>query len=241
MYYELHGSGRPLVLLHGGVLTIDLTFGQILPALAKDRQVIAIELQGHGHTADTGRQMTLDNLADDVVALLGLLGIGRADFFGFSLGGMVSVTLQLRHPGVVGKLVLASVPSSLDGYHAEVRPGQFDPASPKMPTSADFAAMQDAYRRVAPDPEHFPEFLARASAVVGAFEGWTADQLRTIGAPVLLLIGDNDFVRIEHAAEMLEFIPDAQLAVLPAASHMDVMRRTDQVLALVVPFLDASA
>jgi pimeloyl-ACP methyl ester carboxylesterase len=241
MYYEVHGSGRPLVLLHGGVVTIDLNFGAVLPVLAKDRQVVAIELQGHGHTADTGREMTLDNLAGDVVALLGKLGIGRADFYGFSLGALVIQTLAVRHPDVVGRAVVASAPFRPDGYYPEVTPGQADFSSPKLPTADDFEAMQQAYRRVAPDPGHFQEFQARTAGMVGAFAGWTDEQLRAISAPMLILLGDDDFVRVEHGAEMRELIPGAQLAVLPGAVHMDVMRRTDQVLALVVPFLDASS
>src|ERR1017187_3339105 len=108
LYYEVYGTGRPLVLLHGGLMTIDLTFGPLIPALAEDHQVIGIELQGHGHTADIDRPMAIEILADDVVTLLGQLGIEQADFFGFSLGGLVDLALVLRHPGLVGKLVVAS-------------------------------------------------------------------------------------------------------------------------------------
>jgi len=239
VYYETHGDGRPLVLLHGGVLTLDRTFGPVLPALAKNHQVIGIELQGHGHTADAERDMTLENLASDVEVLLAQLGIGQADFFGFSLGGMVSLELTIRHPGLAGRLVLASVPSRLDGYHPGTRPGAAEPDWGRLPTAADGQMMEDDYRRVAPDPGHFHQHLARTSALVAAFRGWSADQLASLRAPTLLLIGDNDFVRIEHAAEMLDTIPGAQLAVLPGTRHTEVMQRADQVLALVLPFLDA--
>ncbi|HTQ90955.1 MAG TPA: alpha/beta fold hydrolase [Streptosporangiaceae bacterium] len=108
LYYEIHGSGRPLVLLHGGLLTIDLSFGPLLEPLAATRQVIAAELQGHGHTADTGRPMTIEALAGDVVALLDHLGITRADLFGFSLGGLVAYAVALGAPTRVGKLIVAS-------------------------------------------------------------------------------------------------------------------------------------
>jgi pimeloyl-ACP methyl ester carboxylesterase len=115
------------VLLHGGVLTLDRTFGPVLPALARNHQVIGIELQGHGHTADAERDMTLENLASDVEVLLDQLGIGQADFFGFSLGGMVSLELALARPDLAGRLVVASVPSRLDGYHQGTRPGATEP------------------------------------------------------------------------------------------------------------------
>lgn len=239
LYYETHGDGRPLVLLHGGLLTLDRTFGPVLPALARNHQVIGIELQGHGHTADSERDMTLEDLASDVEVLLGQLGIDQADFFGFSLGGMVSLELAITHPELAGRLVLASVPSRLDGYHPGTRPGTAEPDWGRLPTPADGQLMEDDYRRVAPDPDHFQQHLARTAGLVAAFRGWSDGQLAGLQAPTLLLIGDNDFIRIDHAAEMLGLIPGAQLAVLPGTRHMEVMQRADQVLALVLPFLDA--
>src|SRR5579863_6124827 len=108
LYYEIRGNGRPLVLLHGGLMTIDLNFGPVLEPLAASREVIAVESQGHGHTADTGRPMTIEALAGDVVALLDHLGIGQADLFGFSLGGLVACAVALSAPARVGKLIIAS-------------------------------------------------------------------------------------------------------------------------------------
>jgi pimeloyl-ACP methyl ester carboxylesterase len=239
IYYETHGSGRPLVLLHGGVLTFDRTFGPLLPALAKNHQVIGIELQGHGHTADSERELTLENLARDVEGVLGHLGLDQADFFGLSLGGMVSLELAVRRPELAGRLVLASIPRQLDGYHPGTRPGAAEPDWDRLPTAADGKLMEDDYRQVAPDPDHFPQHLAKTSGLVAAFRGWSADQLAAVRSSTLLIIGDNDFVRIDHAAQMREMIPGAQLAVLPGTRHMEVMRRADQVLALVIPFLDA--
>jgi pimeloyl-ACP methyl ester carboxylesterase len=239
LYYETHGDGRPLVLLHGGVLTLDRTFGPMLPALAENHQVIGVELQGHGHTADSGREMTLANLVGDIAALLAELGVSQADFFGFSLGGMVSLELALRHPELIGKLVVVSVPSRLDGYHSGTRPGATEPDWSRLPTADDMRVMEDDYRRVAPHPDHFHEHLVKTSGLVAAFPGWSAEQLASIEAHTLLVIADKDFVRVEHAAEMLALIPDAQLAVLPGTLHMDVMRRSDQLLAIVTPFLDA--
>ena len=147
LYYEIHGSGRPLVLLHGGLLTIDLSFGPLLEPLAAGRQVIAVELQGHGHTADTGRPMTIEALAGDVVALLDHLGIAEADLFGFSLGGLVAFAAALGAPARVGKLIVASA-------DAHRPPGRESAPldEDRMPTPADFQAWRDAYDAVAPDP-----------------------------------------------------------------------------------------
>ncbi|HYR64171.1 MAG TPA: alpha/beta hydrolase [Actinomycetota bacterium] len=240
MYYEVHGAPGerpPIVLLHGGLLTIDLTFGPILQALAERQQVVAVELQGHGHTADIDREFSLGNLAGDVVALLRQLGIGTADFFGFSLGGMVALEVAIGDPDLVNRLVLASVPFRPDGYHEDVRPpGR--PGSKRMPTEEDFQVMEDAYARVAPDPGHFSECAAKASAAVESFEGWSPDVLRGIGAPTLILVGDTDFVLLEHAVEMFELIPGAQLAMLPGTTHMQVMRDADRLLSLIGPFLE---
>jgi pimeloyl-ACP methyl ester carboxylesterase len=232
LYYEDHGSGHPLVLLHGGLHTIDLSFGALIPLLAASHRVIAVELQGHGHTADIDRVPTYPDLADDVVALLDHLGIERADVFGFSLGGLVAVELGLRHPTRVSRLVLAATQYRPEGYH-----DLSDPASVRMPTPVEFAEMEQAYRRVAPDPDRWEAFAEKLNGVVHMAPGWSADDMRRLAAPVLLVIGDTDFVRIEHAAEMLELIPDAQLAVLPRTRHTELMLRTDVLAPLVEGFL----
>jgi pimeloyl-ACP methyl ester carboxylesterase len=239
MYYELHGAPsarRPLVLLHGGVTTIGLSFGALLPALAAGRLVVAPELQGHGHTADTDRPMTLPALAADVVGLLDELGIERADFLGYSLGGLTALELAVRHPDRVGRLVLAAAPYHQEGYHAEIREPDF--SSPRMPGEADFQEMADVYKAVAPHPEQFQALLAKCSAAAHAPLPWTADDLRGLRAPTLLVIGDTDFVRIGHAAQMRDLVPDAALAVLPDTTHMTLMRRTALLLPLLAEFLD---
>jgi pimeloyl-ACP methyl ester carboxylesterase len=232
LYYETRGTGRPLVLLHGGLQTIDLSFGPLLEPLAASRQVIAVELQGHGHTADTGRPMTIEALADDVVALLDQLGIDEADLFGFSLGGLVAYAVALGTPARVGKLIVASV-------DAHRPPGRESAAldDARMPTSADFQAMRDAYDAVAPDPAHFEEFAAKTSAMVHEFPGWT-DELKSLQAPTLLIFGDRDFSPLPDVVETFERLPDAQLAVLPGTTHVGVTRRPGEVLALITPFLE---
>lgn len=239
MYYEIHGAGhgtgRPLVLLHGGVLTIGLSFAAVLPALAAERRVVAPELQGHGRTADIERAMTVPNLACDVVALLDELGIEQADFLGFSLGGLTALEIAVRHPERVGKLVLASTQYAQDGYHKDVRTPDY--TSPRLPSEADFQEMADAYAAVAPHPEHFQDFLGRCTAAAHAPLPWSADDLRGLAMPTLLVVGDTDFVRVEHAAEMQGLIPDARLAVLPATTHISLMRRTELLLPAVTEFL----
>jgi pimeloyl-ACP methyl ester carboxylesterase len=236
LYHEVHGTGRPLVVLHGGVMNAETCFGAMIPRLAETHQVIPVDLQGHGHTADTDRPVTLANFAADVVGLLDHLGIDRADLFGFSLGSLVSIEMAVTYPARVGRLVLASGHIRADGYHPEI----LDPAqtSPLLPTAEDFEAMRLAYEAVAPDPAHFFPFLQRMQPVVSAFEGWSDAAIGSISGPTLLIVGDRDFVRLEHAALMLDLFPDAQLAVLPGTTHMQVIHRTDALLALVEPFLD---
>jgi pimeloyl-ACP methyl ester carboxylesterase len=234
LYYETRGGGPPLVLLHGGLMTIDLNWGPLLEPLASSRQVIAVELQGHGHTADTDRRMTIEALAGDVVGLLDHLGIAEADLFGFSLGGLVAYAVALGSPARTGKLIAASA----DPYRPPGRQG-----SPidedRMPTPADFQAMRDAYLAVAPDPDHFDEFAAKTSTmVVHEFPGWTADQLRSLQVPTLLIYGDRDFSPLPDVVELFGLLPDAQLAVLPGTTHMGVTRRPGELLALISRFLD---
>jgi pimeloyl-ACP methyl ester carboxylesterase len=228
MYYEEYGSGPPMVLLHGGLLTTELTFGALMPALGKHARLIGVELQGHGHTADTDRPMELTQLADDVMALLDQLQLARADVFGFSLGGMVALELALRAPGRVGKLLIASV---------DHRPGDTELAPERLPGQADFQEMRDAYAAVAPDPKHFDVFASKTSAMVHAFPGWTEAQLGLVSAPTLLMFGDQDFAPLHHAVEMCGLIPGAQLAVLPDTTHMEVMRRTEILGPMVERFL----
>jgi pimeloyl-ACP methyl ester carboxylesterase len=236
LYYEVRGSGRPLVLLHGGLMTIDLNFGPMLEPLAAGRQVIAVELQGHGHTADSSREMTIEALAGDVIALLDHLGIAEADFFGFSLGGLVTYAIAFSAPARVGKIMVASA----DGHRP---PGRESAplGEDLLPTAADFQAMRDAYAAVAPDPAHFDEFAAGASAMVHKFAGWTAAELRSLRVPTLLIFGDRDFSPLADVLELFGFLPDAQLAVLPGTTHMDVARRPAQLLALITQFLDVAA
>ncbi|HEY1619413.1 MAG TPA: alpha/beta hydrolase [Streptosporangiaceae bacterium] len=233
LYYEVRGRGRPLVLLHGGLMTIDLNFGPLLDPLAAGRQVIAVELQGHGHTADTRPEMTIEALAADVIGLLDHLGIGQADILGFSLGGLVAVEAALAAPSRVGRLIVASA-----NPHRPPGRESTPPGDDLMPTPADFQAMHDAYDAAAPDPAHFGESAARTTKMVHEVPG-KASELRSLHAPVLLMFGDRDFSPLPDVLELLGLLPDAQLAVLPGTTHVSVTRRPAEVLALTSRFLDA--
>ena len=218
LYYEEHGEGFPMVLLHGGLMTIDLNFAVALPALAAHHHVIAVELQGHGHTADIDRAPMFTDFAGDVVALLDHLGIDRADVVGFSLGGLTAYELVISHADRVRRAVVASAD------HRNDRPGEVDPA--RLPTEDDFQAMRDAHAAATLDPGSFDAVAAKTVALVHSFTGWTDDDLRGVEVPVLIVLGDTDFIHVEDAAASARLLPHGQLAVLPGTTHMGVSRST---------------
>jgi pimeloyl-ACP methyl ester carboxylesterase len=238
MYVETWGEGTPLVLLHGGMLTIDLNFASLIPTLAERHQVVGVELQGHGRTADIDRPITPAALASDVVAMLDQLGIERAHVFGHSMGAAVALELAVNAPDRVRSIVAASVSVRIDGMHEDLTDPAKMATSTRMPTPQDFAEFTEAYRRLSPHPDHFEEFLGRLSASNADLQGWSDEQLAGITAPVLLVLGDHDFTTVEHAALMLRLIPGSQLAVLPGTTHMQVTRRPDLLLPLLERFLD---
>jgi pimeloyl-ACP methyl ester carboxylesterase len=237
MYYEIHGSNTggnpPLVLLHGGGSTIETSFGKILPGLAKNRQVIAVEQQGHGHTADIDRPFTFEQSAEDTVALLRYLKIGKADFFGYSNGGHIAFVIALRHPDVVRKLVLESMMVDRDGSDPDFWESFEDTKLEDMPSE-----LREAYLRVAPHPEDLPAFFAKSVQRMLNFKGWTSQDVQSISAPTLVVIGDHDIVRPEHAVLMYHLIPYAQLAILPDTDHMTIVKRSDWLLPMIGAFLD---
>src|SRR4051812_30526921 len=215
MYYEIHGSGSPLALLHGGMLTIDLNFAGLIPTLAGKHQVIGVELQGHGRTGDIDRPVTPAGSASDVVALLGHLGIPAAHVFGHSMGAAVALELAVNHPGRVRSVVAASVSVRPDGMHEDFTDPEKMATSTRMPTEEDFTDFREAYLRLSPHPEHFDDFLATLSASDADTQGWSDEQLAGIASPVLLVLGDRDFTTIEHGGLMQQLIRGSQLAVLP--------------------------
>jgi pimeloyl-ACP methyl ester carboxylesterase len=238
MYYETYGDGTPLVLLHGGMLSIDLNFDGLIPTLARKHRVIGVEMQGHGRTADTDREITPAALASDIVGLLDHLDLDRAHVLGHSMGGAVTMELAISHPDRVRSVVPISVSVRPDGIHEDLSDPSTFATSPIMPTPEDFAAFRAEYERLSPHPEHFDEFLARLSASNADLKGWSDDQLAGIAAPVLLVIGDRDFTTNEHAALMQKLIPGSQLAILPNTTHMQVTRRASLLLPMLDDFLD---
>ena len=248
MYYEVHGTGRPLVLLHGNLSTIDVDFGKVLPSLAETRQVIAVEQQAHGHTADIDRPLSIRRWADDTTALLQHLGVEQADFFGFSSGAAVALDIAIRHPELVGKLVLASVTFTLDGLH----PGLLDGIQTLQPEDLAGSPFQEAYARVAPRPEDWPTLIAKIKELDRELPDWPPATIRSLAAPVLLVIGDSDIVRPEHAVELFRLLgggvagdiaglPRSQLAVLPGTTHITLVHRADWLASMIGEFLDAPA
>src|SRR3954462_4739978 len=199
MYYEVQGEGSPLVLLHGGMLSIDLNFADLIPELVGRHRVIGVELQGHGRTADIDREITPAALAGDVVALLDHLGIDRAHVLGHSMGGAVAMELAVSWPDRVRSVVPISISVRPEGMHEDLSDPSKFATSPIMPTQQDFADFRSEYERLSPHPEHFDEFLARLSASNADLKGWSDEQLAGITAPTLLVQGDRDFTTNEHA------------------------------------------
>lgn len=250
MYYEIHGVGEPLVVLHGAYMTID-AMGEIVPSLAETRQVIAVELQGHGRTADVDRPLSYGQMADDVAALLRHIGIASADVFGYSMGGGVAFQLAIRHPELVRKLVAASVSYTHDGMHPELL------AMIPTITPEAFAGspIEEVYLRTAPNPGDFPKLVEKLKQLDMTPYAWPAEDIRGIAAPTLLIIGDSDAIRLEHAVELFRLLgggvmgdlaglPKARLAVLPSTTHFvppgfGVLDRAGWLIPMIGEFLDA--
>jgi pimeloyl-ACP methyl ester carboxylesterase len=248
MYYEEHGSGRPLVLLHGAYMTIE-SMEPLLSGLAGSRRVIAAEQQGHGRTADADRPLTYEGMADDTAALMRHLQIEDADIVGYSMGGGIALQLALRHPALVRKLVLASASFRSDGMHA-VALDMFPSITPELFAGSPIEA---AYQRTAPDPDAFPTLVEKLTTMDTTHYAWPEDEIRAIRAPTLIVIGDSDGIRLEHAVELfklrgggvmgdLEGLPESQLAVLPGTAHYQppgsgLLDRSDWLLAMIERFL----
>jgi len=241
LYYEVHGAGRPVVLLHGAMSAIPSSFGPLVDALADTRQVIAVEQQGHGRTADIDRPLSVAQMADDTLALLAHLGIEQADLIGYSLGAGVALDIVIRHPGVVGKAVLESVTFDVTGLHPGLLEAMADPSPARSPFEQEYLAL-------APDPGHWPQLVAKLQAM--QFPEITAETVSAIQTPLLLVIGDADIVVPEHTVAMFRLLgggvlgdvaplPATQLAVLPGTSHTGVPGRTNMLMTMIPPFLDA--
>lgn len=238
MYYEVHGQGNPLVLLHGGGSTLFTSFAKIIPLLAGRRQVIAVELQAHGRTSDRNAPESFEQDADDVAALLKHLTISKADIMGFSNGGSTSLQLAIRHPECVDKLVAVSAIYKRDG----MQPGFFD--FMQNGTFSDMPQLyKDAFLSVNNDPQKLLNMFNKDRQRMLDFRDWSDELIKSIEVPVLVMVGDKDVVRPEHAMELARLVPKGQLAVLPGG-HGDFMgeamatRPNDKMIALTAAMID---
>jgi len=247
MYYEIHGKGEPVVLLHGSFMALtNFNWPEMMAALAKSRQVIAVEMQGHGRTADIDRDITHANLADDIAALLDYLKIGKADLIGYSMGAGVAMEAAIRHPQKVRKVVSISgvfrdngwVQEALDAY-----PNFTAEALKGTPIEAD-------YKRLSPTPNEFPNFVKRVIAQDLKPYDFGAEKLKATPAPIFFIHGDADGVRLDHIAEMFrlkggEIMGDmrprsaSRLVVLPDTTHVTLMQKIDIIAPMINDFLDA--
>ncbi len=246
MYYEVHGSGEPVVLLHGAFMTITNNWDGWIGELSKTRKVIAVEMQGHGRTADIERDISSENLADDVVALLNHLKIPKADLIGYSMGGGVAMRCAVRHPDKVRKVVVISSAFRRDGMIKEAAD-----SIPKL-TADDFkgSPIETEYKKLSPTPDEFPKFIKRVLAAATKGHDLGADKLKATSAPMFFIHGDADGIRLEHVAEMFrlkggEVHGDmkprsaSRLAILPDTTHVTLIQRTSVIVPMVNDFLAA--
>ncbi|MEZ0005590.1 pimeloyl-ACP methyl ester carboxylesterase [Flavobacterium sp. 28YEA47A] len=210
MYYEIYGQGKPLVLIHGGGSTIQTTFGSIIPMLSQNRQLIGVELQAHGHTSDRNSDLSFEQDADDVVALLNSLNIEKADFFGFSNGGTTALQIGIRHPKRVGKIIAASALSKRNGVPSQFWDFMKNATLDQMPQP-----YKEAYLNASAHPENLKIMCDKCAKRMVNFKDISDEQLQSIKAPVLIVIGDADVMTPEHAVEMHRLIPNSQLAIIP--------------------------
>ncbi|MGH9629226.1 MAG: alpha/beta fold hydrolase [Bryobacteraceae bacterium] len=250
LYYETHGTGQPLILLHGGLGATEM-FSEILPALSKKRRVITVDLQAHGRTGDIDRPLSYEAMAGDVAALIGYLGIDKADVMGYSLGGGVALRTAIQYPHVVRKLVLVSTAFRRDGWYPEIVAGmlQLDAgaaeAMKRMP-------MYQLYARIAPEPGDWPVLLTKLGELFQKDYDWSKD-VPSIKASTLLVLGDADAVRTAHAVQFFELlgggkkdggwdgsgISRARLAILPGLTHYTIFS-SPALTSAVTAFLDSS-
>ncbi|GAA0546533.1 alpha/beta fold hydrolase [Chitinophaga japonensis] len=245
MYYEVHGAGKPIVLLHGSFMNIPLNWAHILPRLAKDRKVIVAEMQGHGRTRDIPRALSYKGMADDVSGLLKHLKIDSADILGYSMGGGVAFQVAVRHPEQVRRLVVLSGTYAHDGWWPDVE-ASFATMNADMFRGT---AIQKQYDSLGNDPARFPEYVKKVMSIDLKPYEWTRE-VKNIQAPVFMAIGDADGIRYEHALELfrakgggkmgdIHGLPKSRLAIIPGTTHIGMMLRADWLIPMITDFLDA--
>ncbi len=247
-YYEVHGQGEPLLLLHGGLGSIEM-FGQVLQQLAKTRQVIGVDLHGHGRTTLGDRKISIPDMGDDVATLLDQIGYEQVDVFGYSLGAGVAFRLAVQHPEKVRRLAMASACFADDGFYPEMRPQQAQ-VSAAMADMMKDTPMYKSYAAIAPNPADFPRLLDRMGELMKTPYNWK-DDVKKLKMPVMLVYGDSDMFRPEHEIEFYKLLGGGQkdagwnrehqsqnrLAILPDVTHYDIFM-SPALTPTVLPFLD---
>jgi len=243
LYYEVSGSGDPLIVLHGAYMNIP-SMGRIIPLLAKTHKVYALEFQGHGRTNDVDRPITYQNLADDVAEFMNAVSLNKADVFGYSMGAQAGMQLAIRHPDKVNRLIAASMAYDLKGWqpvYTEAIPQMTIEMIVNMPFAED-------YRKLAPDPGGFPKLAEKLIALEKEPMAWE-DDLKKLKTPVLIIAGDADVATLEHTISMFRLLgggimgdmgkplPESRLAVMPATSHTAVITQVELLHAFIEPFL----
>ena len=245
LYYEVYGKGKPLVLLHGSFMNIPMNWAHAIPLLARSRQVIVAEMQGHGRTRDVPREFSYEAMADDVSGLLGHLKLESADVLGYSMGGGVAFQLAIRHPERVRRLVILSGVYSHDGWWPDV-----EKSFATMNAEAfKGTPIEEEYRRFGNDPARFPEFIKKVIGVDLKPYDWSKEA-HAIQAPMFIVLGDVDGIRYEHALELfrakgggkmgdLHGLPKSRLAILPGTTHIGMMQRWSWLVPMINDFLDS--
>jgi pimeloyl-ACP methyl ester carboxylesterase len=250
-YYEIHGQGEPLLLLHGGLGSIQM-FGPVLPALARGRQVIGVDLHGHGRTALGDRAISLIDMGDDLAAVLRELGYGQVDVMGYSMGGGVAFQLAAQHPERVRRLVLVSAGISRDGFYPEMLPMQAQVGAGMADMMKD-TPMYQSYAAVAPRPEDFPRLLDRMGELMRRDYDWSADVAK-LTMPTMIVFGDSDMYRPEHIVHFYKLLGGGQrdagwqrenmsrnrLAIIPNLTHYE-MFMSPALVATTLPFLNGES
>lgn len=244
MYYEVHGSGKPVVVLHGAYMST-VSMAPMIDGLAKTRQVLAFDLQAHGRTGDIDRPITYEQMADDVAALMQEVGVTQADVFGYSMGAGVGYQLAIRHPDRVRRLAAASGTYKTEGMYPELT------AMIGQMTAESFAGSpwEIEYKKIAPRPEDFPKLVEKLVKLDVTPQDWPAEDIKAIKAPTLVISTDADVIRPEHSVEIFRLrgggpsadfmtAPTTELAILPGTTHIGVMERTDLLVPMVSAFFD---
>lgn len=245
MYYEIYGKGKPLVLLHGSFRTISLNWSNFIPELAKKYQVIATEMQGHGRTQDISRDLSFENMADDVSDLLNYLKIDSADILGFSMDGGIAFQMAIRHPEQVRRLVVLSGAYSSNGWLPEVQ----EALSNFTPKQLEGSEVHKQYLALGNDPNHFSGFIEKVLNIDLQPYDWS-DEVKNIKAPLFMVVGDADGIKHEHVWELFKAKgggktgeihghPNSQLAILPGTSHSEIIQRTGWLIPMITDFLNS--